>query len=69
MLFGVAVGVSTVSITWMIPLLVLTSAEVTVAPFTMTLSPTVNESGCPFTAVAVMHSVTAEAGTALGTTW
>ena len=66
---GVEVGVRTLSITWMIPLLVSTSARVTFAPFTITPVPTVKPRGCPLTASAVMHSVTAEAGTALGTTW
>ena len=67
--FGVGVGVRTLSITWMMPLLVATSAVVTVASFTMTLSPTVNESGFPFTVFALKHSVTAEEGTAPAITW
>ena len=67
--FGVSDGDNTLSITWMIPLLVFTSAIVTFAPFTITPVPTVKARGCPFTASALMHSVTAEAGTAPGTTW
>ena len=69
MSLGVVVGVSTLSMAWMTPLLVFTSAKTTFAPLTMTPSPTVNASGWPLTAVAVMQSVTAEAGTALPTTW
>ena len=38
MLFGVDVGVSTLSITWITPLLVVTSAETTLASFTITAS-------------------------------
>ena len=67
--FGVSVGVSTLSMTWMTPLLVATSASVTFAPLTMTPSFTVNESGCPLTASALMHSVTAVEGTLPATTW
>ena len=52
----------------MTPLLVPTSAEVTVASFTITPFPTVKESVCPFTAVAVIHSVTAVDGTSPDTT-
>ena len=66
--FGVAVGVSTLSMIWMIPLLVATSVAVTVAPFTLTLSPTVKESGFPFTVLADMQSVTFAAGTSPATT-
>ena len=69
MSFGVSVGVSTWSITWMNPLLVPTSAWMTVAPLTMTVEPTVNESGCPFAAVADIQSVTFDAGTSPATTW
>ena len=61
-------GVKILSITCMIPLIVLTSAVVTVAPLTMTLSPTVKASGCPLTAFAVMQSVTLAAGTSPATT-
>ena len=52
----------------MTPLLVPTSASVTVAPLTMTPPLTVNERGCPFTASADIHSVTAEEGTFPATT-
>ena len=69
MSFGVDVGVSTLSITWITPLLVLTSAKVTLALFTMTPSPTVNAIGFPLTVLAVKHSVTAEDGTFPATTW
>ena len=65
---GVSEGVNTLSITWMIPLLVMTSGRVTLAPFTMTPPLTVNERGCPLTALAVMHSVTFAAGTSPLTT-
>ncbi len=67
--FGVSVGINTLSITWMTPLLVATSGSVTVAPLTVTVSPTPNESVFPLTAVAVLHSSTAEEGTSLPTTW
>ena len=67
--FGVVVGVKTVSMTWITPLLVATSANVTVAPFTVTVSPAPNESVAPLAAVAVPHSSTAEDGTFPGTTW
>ena len=69
MLFGVAVGVSTLSITWMTPLLVLTSARVTVASLTITPSPTVKAIGLPLTVFAVRHSVTADDGTLPAMTW
>ena len=52
----------------MTPLLVATSGNVTVAPFTVTASPTPNESVSPLTAVAVPHSSTAEDGTSPATT-
>ena len=69
MSFGVAVGIRTLSITWITPLLVLTSAKVTLAPFTITPSPTVNDIGFPLTVFADIHSVTAVEGTAPETTW
>ena len=53
----------------MIPLLVATSGRVTVAPLTVTASPTPKESVLPLTAVADPHSSTAEDGTSLPTTW
>ena len=63
------VGVSTLSITWMIPLLVGTSVAVTVASLTITPSaPTVKERGFPLTAVADKHSVTLAAGTSPAST-
>ncbi len=43
MSFGVSVGDKTLSITWIIPLLVPTSAKVTFAPLTITPLPTVND--------------------------
>ena len=52
----------------MTPLLVETSGSVTVASLTMTPPSTVNDNGCPFTAVADKHSVTALAGTSPETT-
>ena len=45
MLFGVSVGVSTVSMTWITPLLAIASVAVTTALFTMTVSDTLNDSG------------------------
>jgi len=69
MSFGVAVGNSTLSITWITPLLVFTSASVTLASFTITPEPTVNDSGLPLTVSADIHSVTAVEGTAPETTW
>ena len=52
----------------MIPLLVATSGLVTVAPLTVTASPTPNESVFSLTAVAAPHSSTAEDGTSPATT-
>ena len=66
---GVAVGIRTLSMTWMIPLLFGTSVAVTFAPLTVTPSPTANDSGLPLTVVAERQSVTAEAGTSLSRTW
>ena len=66
--FGVSVGLSTLSITWMTPLLVETSASVTVASLTMTPPLTVKERGCPLAASADIHSVTAAEGTFPATT-
>ena len=51
------------------PLLVLTSAEVTVASLTITLLPTANDSGCPLRASVVMQSESAVDGTFPATTW
>ena len=45
-----------------------TSIAVTVAPFTITLVPTLKASGWPLTAVALMQSVTSAAGTAPAST-
>ena len=67
--FGVDVGVRTLSMTWITPLLVATSAVTTVAPLTMTLSPTVKESGFPLTVGADIQSVTFAAGTSPLSTW
>ena len=69
MSFGASDRVSTLSITWIIPLLVATSAVITVASLTMTLSPTVKAKGCPLTEFALMQSVTLAAGTSPATTW
>ena len=69
MSFGVSVGVNTLSMTWMTPLLVATSGRVTVAPLTVTASPTPKERVSPLTAVAVPHSATSEDGTFPDTTW
>ena len=69
MSFGESEGVRTLSITWMTPLLVITSGRVTLASFTFTPPATVNASGWPFTAFAVIHSVTFAAGTSPETTW
>ena len=66
---GESVGVRTLSITWITPLLVATSAIVTVASFTITDCPTLNASGCPFAAVALPQFTTAEDGTSEDTTW
>ena len=67
-LFGVDVGVRTLSMTWITPLLVPTSASVTDASLTMTPSPTVKEIGFPLIVVADIHSVTALDGTSPMTT-
>ena len=69
MSFGVAVGINTLSITWIIPLLVATSVAVTVAPFTITVDPTVKDNGFPLTVAADIQSVTLAAGTSPDTTW
>ena len=69
MSLGESVGMRTVSITWTMPLLVFTSGVTTVAPFTITLSPTVKESDCPLAVSAVMHSESALEGTRPATTW
>ena len=69
MSFGASLGVRTLSMTWMTPLLVVTSASVTFASLTMTPPFTVNESGWPLTAFADMHSLTFAAGTSPETTW
>ena len=68
--FGVSVGLRTLSMTWIIPLLVETSVAVTLASLTITpLTPTVKESGFPLAAVADRHSVTFAAGTSPAITW
>ena len=69
MSYCVSEGVRTLSITWIIPFLVPTSASVTFASLTITPPSTVNDNGCPFNASADIPSVTAEAGTAPETTW
>ena len=57
-------GIRTLSITWMTPLDAITSADVTVASFTMTdPSDTVNDRSSPLSASADMPSVTSEAVT------
>ena len=62
-------GISTLSITWMIPFEAITSAEVTVASFTMTdPSDTVNDRSSPLSASADIPSVTSEEATAPLTT-
>ena len=54
-------GINTLSITWMIPFEAITSAEVTVASFTMTdPSDTVNARSSPLSASADIPSVTSE---------
>ena len=55
--------------TWMMPLLVATSATLTLASLTITPPATVKDSGWPLIAVALMHSDTLAAGTAPATTW
>ena len=61
---------STLSIMWMIPLLVATSVAVTLAPFTITPEvPTVKDSGLPLTVFAERQSVTFAAGTSPAKTW
>ena len=55
--------------TWITPLLVLTSARVTFAPLTITPLPTVKDRDWPLTAVTDKHSVTALDGTSPETTW
>ena len=66
---GVEVGVRTLSITWIIPLLVATSGVTTVASLTITLpTATVNDNGKSLTAVADIQSVRALDATAPGTT-
>ena len=54
--------------TWITPLLVLTSGFVTVAPLTITVSFTVNESGFPSMACVDMQSDSALEGTSPATT-
>ena len=61
-------GVSTLSMTWITPLLASTSAPVTVASLTITVVPTVNDSGLLFSASADIQSVTADDGTVPETT-
>ena len=51
-------GINTASITWITPFVVITSADVTVAPETVTASAeTVKSRVSPFNAVAVIPSV------------
>ena len=68
MSFGASDGINTLSMTWMIPLLVITSGIVTLASLTMTPPSTVKASGWPLTASADMHSLTFAAGTSPATT-
>ena len=63
-----SVGDNTLSMTCITPLLVATSAIVTVASFTITDAPTLKDRVWPFAAVASIQSVTAEDGTSEGTT-
>ena len=69
MSLGASDGVRTVSITWMSPLLVATSAIVTVASLTITESPTVKANVWPFAAVVVIQLLSAVDGTSPNTTW
>ena len=62
-------GVSTLSITWIIPFDACTSAWITVASLMETVPLTVNLVLSPLTISASMPSVTALAGTAPATTW
>ena len=55
--------------TWMMPLLEMTSAMMTFASFTITPSLTVKDRGCPFAASAFIQSETSAAGTFALTTW
>ena len=56
--------------TWMMPLLALTSGVVTLASLIMTVPlSTVNVALAPLTMVATMPSVTLPEGTAPATTW
>ena len=67
--FGVSVGDSTLSITCITPLLVATSASVTLAPFTITpLLSTVKDNFLAFTVSADIHSVTLDEATSPETT-
>ena len=67
---GSAGGISTLSITWMIPLDAVTSAMMTFASLTMTPeSVAVNATSSPLAMVAVIPSVTAEDGTEPAYTW
>ncbi len=69
MSFGVSVGIRTLSMTWITPLLVPTSARVTFASFTITPEPRLKDRICPFTAGAVIQSDSAVDGTFPDTTW
>ena len=63
-------GIITLSITWIIPFEAITSADVTVASFTMTDPPdTVNETSSPLSDSTDNPSVTSEDATAPLITW
>ena len=66
---GESVGIRTLSITWIKPLLEITSVRVTFASLTMTESPTENDNCWPFAASASIQSETFIAGTSAETTW
>ena len=62
-------GISTLSMTWITPLVVITSARITLASLTITPSPTEKLRSSPLTAAAVIPSVTADDSTLPETTW
>ena len=63
-------GIRTLSMTWIIPFEAITSADVTVASFTMTLpSVIVNERSSPLSASTDRPSLTSEDATAPLITW
>ena len=66
--FGVSLGVRTLSITWIIPLLAITSACMTFASLTITPESTVKDNGWVFCESADIQSVTADDGTLPATT-